>query len=74
MDQDQAGFAIEKLGTLDVSRRPTRRPIGPEEDPAGFASEAGQPWMCSAELRVFVEVNALGISGTESERKRVTSR
>ena len=67
MDQDQAGFAIEKLGTLDVSRRPTCRPIGPEEDPAGFANEAGQPWMCSAKLRVLAVVNAHGISGTESE-------
>ena len=52
----------------------TCRPIGLEEDPAGFASEAGQPWMCSAELRVLAEVNALGISGTESKRERVTSR
>ena len=43
----------------------TCRPIGLEEDPAGFASEAGQSWMCSAELRVLAEVNALGISGTE---------
>ena len=51
-----------------------RRPIGLEEDPAGFANEAGQPWMCSAELRVLAEVNALGISGTESEKERVTSR
>ena len=67
MDQDQAGFAIEKLGTLDVSRRPTCRPIGPEEDPAGFANEAGQPWMCSAKLRVLAVVNAYGISGTGSE-------
>ena len=50
------------------------RPIGLEEDPAGFANEAGQPWMCSAELRALAEVNALGISGTESEKERVTSR
>ena len=42
-------------------------PIGPEEDPAGFASEAGQPWMCSAELRVLAEVKALGIPGTGSK-------
>ena len=67
MDQDQAGFAIEKLGTLDASRRPTRRPIGPEEDPAGFANEAGHPWMFSAELRVLAAVNARGISSTESD-------
>ena len=67
MDQDQAGFAIEKLGTLDVSRCPTCRPIGPEEDPAGFANEAGHPWMFSAELRVLAAVNARGISSTESD-------
>ena len=45
----------------------TCRPIDPEEDPAGFANEAGQPWMCSAKLRVLAVVNAHGISGTESE-------
>ena len=67
MDQDQAGFAIEKLGTLDVSRRPTCRPMGPEEAQAGFANEAGQPWMCSAKLRVLAVVNAYSISGTEKE-------
>ena len=67
MDQDQVGLAIEKLGTFDVSRNSTCRPIGPEEDPAGFANEAGQPWMCSAKLRVLAVVNAYGISGRESE-------
>ena len=45
----------------------TRRPIGLEEDPAGFANEAGHPWMFSAELRALAAVNARGISSTESD-------
>ena len=65
MDKDQAGFAIEKLGTLDASRRPTRRPIGPEEDPAGFANEAGHNGCFPTETLAGCSV--AGISATRLE-------